>query len=188
MPPVKSRRRSVRGFRQQPKGNPSARTQELSARSVRGLAQPHTFPTLPCPRRPHTARRDQLRRRQNDASGENGSYGIYATEGSHEAHPGDAEDDLERSGDEAEEDAEVGEERGPRRGSTARARITAPSSDLQVGGDEQHEQKRAYEELVNGEARRRRIPPILPTDEAEQGSLGMHMAAAAREVADGNGV
>ena len=93
------------------------------------------------------------------------------------AHLAVAGDDLERVGDEEEKVADVGEERGPRRGSTARARITAPSFNLRTEDGREELIKHARGQSLKEETRRRRIERSSP---AEQGRPWTHMAAAAK--------
>ena len=94
------------------------------------------------------------------------SYGTQATDGAHEDHLGDAEDDLERVGDEEEKVADAGEERGPWRCSTARAQLATPTFDLRVGKDRHEMQKRARRRTGSNLDERRRI------DEAHRRNRG----------------
>ena len=66
----------------------------------------HVLTTLR-PGQPRAARRRRLRGGQTGVDDEQELYGDYATDGRHEAHLGVAEGDLERAGDEEEEDAVV---------------------------------------------------------------------------------
>ena len=103
------------------------------------------------------------------------------------AHLGWLGDDLEHTGEEGVDAADVGEEDDPRRGRRRTARFATPSSDLreEEGGDEV--QEGAHERSLDEGARRRRILRCSPAAMAEQGKGDTSLAAAARRIEGENG-